>query len=496
MQLTRFALVACLLAIPAAAGAGSPDFGPVRERIHREIDKNRIPSIAVAVTRDGSILWEEAFGWANRESMLAATPDTVYTLCSVAKPVTAVGLMTLVQRGRIALDRPINEYLGDPGLRSRVGDADAATVRRVANHTAGLPRWYDFFYDDEPIERPPMEETIRRYGNLVWEPGTYRYSNLGYGVLDYLIEKVSGKTFPAYMSDEVFAPLGMTHSAVLIPARLEPFAAVRYDRAGTRLPSFDTDNRGGGAVFSSAHDMARFGMFVLKDHRDDQKPILTDRWLDEMIRPTADADRGRRIGVAWQLATTNKGVGIVEHWGSMPGGTTAFSFVPSADVSMVVLSNGDRVGVTRIRDLILEALDLASPPGDDDEDHEQPQDLFPSAILTGAWKGMVATYQGDVPLTLEFRPDGDVHATLGKELPTLLSQVSYTEDGILEGIMAGTIDSDDVRARPWPHDVILRVVVRDNHMQGEATAYSDAGFRSTRLAHWVKLEKQLPQGQP
>ena len=71
---------------------------------------------------------------------------------------------------------------------ARVGNAGDATVRRVANHTSGLPLHYQFFYADEPYRRPAMDETIRRYGNLVTAPGErYQYSNLGYGVIDYVI---------------------------------------------------------------------------------------------------------------------------------------------------------------------------------------------------------------------------------------------------------------------------------------------------------------------
>src|SRR5436853_84904 len=142
-------------------------FSGVRELIRARLVEQVIPSLAVAVAREGTILWEEGFGWADRENRIPASEHTMYSLASISKPITATGLMVLKELGKLDLDRPINDYLGEAKLRAWIGHAAEATVRRVANHTAGLPLHWHFFYEDEPHRRPPMDETIRRYGNLV-----------------------------------------------------------------------------------------------------------------------------------------------------------------------------------------------------------------------------------------------------------------------------------------------------------------------------------------
>ena len=110
-------------------------------------------------------------------------------------------------------------------------------VRRVANHTSGLPLHYQFFYADEPYRVPPRDETIRRYGNLVTAPGEhYQYTNLGYGVLDYVIERTSGKRYADFMREEVFLPLGLTHTSIDIGPGLEPHQAIRYTPRGHADP--------------------------------------------------------------------------------------------------------------------------------------------------------------------------------------------------------------------------------------------------------------------
>ena len=136
-------LYVCLVggALVGPSPASAEPFDELRRWIQLELKREGIPSLTVAVARDGRILWEEGFGLADRERKIPATPHTRYSLASVSKPVTATGLMVLVEQGRVDLDRPVNAYLGSPALRIRVGRSDAATVRRVAVHLADMGRF-------------------------------------------------------------------------------------------------------------------------------------------------------------------------------------------------------------------------------------------------------------------------------------------------------------------------------------------------------------------
>jgi CubicO group peptidase (beta-lactamase class C family) len=132
-------------------------------------------------------------GVADREKKIAATPNTMYSLASISKPVTATGLMTLVERGKIDLNKPVNDYLGAGKLTGLAGDANAATARRVMSYTAGLPLHYQFFYANNDYRPPSSDETIARYGILVNPPGeVFEYSNLGFGIIDHVIARTSG----------------------------------------------------------------------------------------------------------------------------------------------------------------------------------------------------------------------------------------------------------------------------------------------------------------
>jgi CubicO group peptidase (beta-lactamase class C family) len=322
------------------AGQATAQFQEVRAKIKRELVEKDVPSLAVAVARNGKIIWEEGFGWADREKRISATEHTMYSLASISKPITATGLMVLVERGLIDLDKPINDYLGESKLNGRAFDTSGATVRRVANHTAGLPLHYQFFYRDEPYRRPAMDETIRRYANLVTPPGERsQYSNLGYGIIDYVLERVSGKSYPDFMREEVFVPLGLTRMSVHIGPGLEEFTATRYTPDGTPYPFYDFDHPGGSAVFSSAHDLVRFGMFHLKNHLTDQRQIISDGSIDEMHKPTASEEEGSGYGIGWASSTNDKGLRTISHSGGMGGVRTNLILLPDQNAAVVVLCN-------------------------------------------------------------------------------------------------------------------------------------------------------------
>src|SRR5262249_46634603 len=139
------AIGAGALAVSISPAMCQDAFGPIRDIINARVREDKIPSMAVAVAKGGQIIWEEGFGFADKERGVRATPDTLYSLASISKPITATALMVLKERGRIALDKPINDYLGAAKIVARVGDAGQATVRRVANHTSGLPLFWHFF---------------------------------------------------------------------------------------------------------------------------------------------------------------------------------------------------------------------------------------------------------------------------------------------------------------------------------------------------------------
>ncbi|MBN2211243.1 MAG: serine hydrolase, partial [Sedimentisphaerales bacterium] len=128
--------------------ADAIDFSPVRNIIHDLVEKESVSSIAVGVALNGKIIWEEAVGLANQEKQIKATPQTLYSLASVTKPITATAVMVLAERGLIDIDKPINQYLTQAKIHDKHGQADQVTIRQVLSHTSGLPTYCHFYYEN------------------------------------------------------------------------------------------------------------------------------------------------------------------------------------------------------------------------------------------------------------------------------------------------------------------------------------------------------------
>jgi len=477
---TRIVIAVLILAAPLAAAG---PFDRVRTVIAEGLREENVASIAVAVGRDGKIVWEEGFGWADREKRIAATEHTMYSLASISKPVTATGLMILKHRGQLDLDRPVNDYLGDAKLMGRAGDARLATVRRVANHTSGLPLHYQFFHEDEPDRPPPMDETIRRYGNLVTPPGEkYEYSNLGYGILGYVVERLSGGAYEDFLREEVFLPLGLTRTSSGIGPRQESHHAVRYGADGLPIPFYDFDHRAASAIYSSAHDLVRFGMFHLKARLADQRQILPDSIIDEMQKPTTF---GPGYGVGWNIVDRG-GRRVVSHSGGMAGVVTLLSLYPEHNTAIVVLANSRTNLVSRVQEAIVEALLAPLAPRPAAGSPPAPEPL--PGPLAGEWRGSVHTYAGEREIVLKFLPSGDVHARLGTQLWTLLNDARIS-NGYLTGRFRGDIGTGDAARRPYVLSVSLKQ--RGDVLNGAVTALSVPGRRAgNALTHWAELKKQ------
>jgi CubicO group peptidase (beta-lactamase class C family) len=480
-------------------------FVEVDSRIRRELVESSAPSLAVAVARDGEILWEQAYGWANRERRMPATPHIMYSLASTTKPFTASALMKLVERDQTALDAPVNDYLAeDARIKVRIGDPADVTVRRVANHTAGLPRHEHFFSSAEPYRRPPMEETIRRYANVVALPGErYRYSNIGYGVIEHLIERLSGMSLGDFLRREFFLPLGMTRSAVDVGPGLADFAADRYDQDGRPIPFYDVDHRGASSVYCSAHDLLLFGMFHLGQLRPDQRAPLARKTVTAMWEPTADRHNflpeevrhppASGYGIGWVIDDTAHGP-LLNHAGGMAGASAQLVLLPGEGIAIAAMANGPCSIPREIERYILPALLPQYVDTMTMRLTTSPTRGYSASVLQacpglqGEWRGQVYTYQKAMPLTLTFTASGDIHARLGELQQTTLVNDACLREGWLTGTMAGRIETEDACRHPYRPDDHLELDLRLRD-EGRITGAVIHVARDA-LSHWVDLRKQ------
>ena len=470
-------------------------FESIAARIEEELVRQEVPSLAVAVAQNGRILWEQGFGWADVQAQILATEHTRYALASVSKPMTATGLMVLVEGGEIDLDAPVDRFLGEAKLQAMVGRVEDATVRTLANHTSGLTKFYNLYFDDEPGRPPTRDEMIRRWGVLMSVPGaSHEYSNLGYGVLDYIISRSAGRSFGEHMSEAVFEPLGMHETTVGIPS--EGVVAVRYMPGGERLPSSVSSTLGSGAVYSSAHDLVRFGMFHLQEHLEDQRPILEDDSIDEMHRATAVAplsfyDVG--YGIGWRTwVSAQEGMRVVQHTGAMEGATAMLTFVPEKRVAIAVMANKTCFLVSNVHDLLVaEVLGVSKldPPYREKVPSERTSAEILSAV-SGTWRGAVHAYDEKVPIELKIDDSRSAMVRLGEsEWRPVKTSV---RNGRVQCVFAGD-EKAGSEWRRWPINITLTLRTPDGE-KCTGTLFADAAPDPIKgvpfgFTLWVTLER-------
>jgi CubicO group peptidase (beta-lactamase class C family) len=468
--------------------------------------KEGLPSVSLAVAERGRITCEAAFGWADRAEQIPATPSTMYSLASISKPFTATAVMSLVERGLLDLGRPANGYLDAAKLRAFEGRAEDATLARLLTHTAGLPLHYQFFYAGGPAV-PTMDAAIAKYGIIVYPPGDrYFYSNFGYGVVERVLERAGGRPYADVLRQTVLDPLGMAATMVSDGAGLDGRrAAFRYGGDGEPVRPYTFDHIAASGVWSSAHDLIRFGLFHLGHDPADGRPALSREARRLMQRDHVPSDSpGRTRGLGWGIVSDAGGWRQVAHTGSMPGVATILSLYPDADVAIVVLtntSNSRAVGqieralasavLPRPRRVTTGVQRAASPGGA----------AAPAAAvrvtdadlvdaLGGRWSGWAHIAGERILVDLDVRGNDDVRVRVGSGEEMALEGARWS-DSWLTGRAAATLAPPDAAPGDGAgHRALFTLARRGDRLSGWATALSTATPTYGAVSFAVELTKE------
>jgi D-alanyl-D-alanine carboxypeptidase len=307
-----------LLAAFSLCAATPPGAEKKVDELFRPVAGGKLPGAAVAVVRDGQVVFMKAYGMADVAKGIANSPGTIFRLASVTKTFTAAAVLQLVEGGKLKLDDPLSKFVPD------FPNADKIRISHLLSHTAGVP---DFIPYDEVKKRP-----------LEFEPGSrINYSNNGYYLLGRIVEKVSGQPWDEYLRDHIFRPLGMKHSGYDRTVELAGRATGYLAGAdGTYQPIAPQDALGGdagGGLYSTVEDMALWAGGLASGK------LLTKETLERASTPGLLTD-GRRTayGFGW-MTTTYRGLREVGHGGDATGFNTYFARYPDEKLTVIVLSN-------------------------------------------------------------------------------------------------------------------------------------------------------------
>ncbi len=285
---------------------------------------------SVLVARGGEVLFSKGYGWANMEWKVPNTPSTKFRLGSVTKQFTAASILLLEERGKLKTDDLVKKYMTDAPAAW-----DKITIYNVLTHTAGIPSFTEF-PDYGPTEGLPTtaEKLVARFRDkpLDFQPGEkWKYSNSGYVLLGYLIEKISGETYQQFLQDNIFTPLKMKDSgydsnSAIIPDRASGYTPSRNGIINASFVHMSIPFAAG-ALYSTAEDLLKWeqGLFGGK--------VLSAASLQKMTTPFKN---DYACGLMVHTAGGHK---VIEHGGSINGFNTSVAYYPDEKLVVVALAN-------------------------------------------------------------------------------------------------------------------------------------------------------------
>ena len=301
------------------------------------------PGCAAAVSLNGDVVFEKAFGLADLEHNVPNTPQTIFESGSVAKQFTAAALVLLQQDGKLSLDDPVRKYIPE------LPDYGAPlTIRHLLNHTSGLRDWGTVMgltgagRGDRVVTQDLALDVITHQRALDFTPGSeYSYSNSGYNLAAIIVERVSKQTFPAFVEERLFKPIGMKNSSWRDDyQRVVPGRAQAYSRQGNgpwRLNMPFMNVYGNGGMLTTVGDWMKWNAML--DSHSLGGPLVT------ALETRGVLNDGRKIAYALGLTVgTYKGMKDVSHGGATAGYQTFLTRYPDNKVSVAVMCNGTSPG--------------------------------------------------------------------------------------------------------------------------------------------------------
>lgn len=351
-------LVAVAVLYPGVAGgqgvAGHPRVRQALDLmqvwLEAQRDYDRIPGLSAAVVHDQEVVWIGGIGLADRERSVPATPSTIYSICSISKLFTSIGVMQLRDEGQLRLDDPVSRHLPWFRIRRTAPERGEITVEGLLTHASGLPRESDHPYWTGPdFPFPTREQIIERLERqeTLYPAATYfQYSNLGLTLAGELITAVSGRPYEEYVRDRILQPLGLAGTAPEMPspgaARPPARGYGSLTRGGVREPVAPFAARGiapAAGFASTAEDLAAFARWQFRLLGKGGREVLDANTLREMHRVHwVDPEFEVTWGLGFSVWRDNSKT-FVGHGGSCPGYRSQLLLRPPDRIAAIFMAN-------------------------------------------------------------------------------------------------------------------------------------------------------------
>lgn len=299
------------------------------------------PGASVIVIKNGEIEFAKSYGYADLENNILATPKTNYRIASVTKQFTAMGVMILINQGKLTYQTKLTDIFPEfPRYGKDI------TVRQLLTHRSGLVKYNRFIEEDRTQQMLDIDvlNGLLTTDSTYFQPNTkYAYSNTGYAVLAQIIEKVSGMSFPDFMKKEIFRPLKMRHSTILEIGKEIKHRAYGHIVKGNAITpkdqSLTSAIQGDGGVYASVMDYYQWDKALYSDK------LIPQHELDDAFYNYDENGKSqeRGYGYGWGV-NYHKGIKILQHGGSSTGFGSYVIRIPSANLSVAIFTNRNKRG--------------------------------------------------------------------------------------------------------------------------------------------------------
>lgn len=325
----------------------------IQTLVSETMSTDSIPAISVAVAVDGEMKWSAAYGLQDLENLTPATPDTIFRLASISKPLTAVLALRLSAAGRLDLDAPIERYV--PAFPNK---GETITARLLLGHLGGIRHYRDYNEINSIRQFPNLKDALPIFQDdpLLAKPGAnFAYSTFGYTLLGVATEAACGQRFGECLREWLLAPAGMNRTTVddaraLVPHRARGYGRERSGQVINTNPVNTSNKIPGGGLASTAEDLVRFALAV-------QKGSLLPLALSASMWTSQTVASGASTGYGLGWTIMRESPKLVGHGGGQSGATAALLVEPSRGNVVAILCNMEQSGgVGRLAERIMDLL--------------------------------------------------------------------------------------------------------------------------------------------
>jgi CubicO group peptidase (beta-lactamase class C family) len=347
------AAILCLVRLCSAGDLPPDKAAKVDALVTAALERGHIPGAGVAIAMGNETVFQKGYGLSDVENSVPVTEKTRFRTASIAKPLTAVLAMRLVETGKFDLDAPVQKYVPEFPVKEW-----PLTPRHLLSHTGGV-RHYGKPHESTGREYyPAIRDALRLFADdpLLFEPGTkFLYTTFGYNLLGAAAESAGGADFEKLLALHVTGPAGMGSTVIDSHERIIPHRSRGYAMKGTELRNaalHDTSMKiPGGGLLSTPGDLVQFGI-ALNTGKLLQPATVAAMWTRQRTKDGQEIEYGQ----GWRVSESDAKPRVVSHSGAQAGTSTLLTLHPASGRAIAVMFNLEKAAPGPLVQAIFEVL--------------------------------------------------------------------------------------------------------------------------------------------